>query len=75
MDALTTGGKGGASTNAGFLQFQHDRSAVANFGSNTVTEMTHEDGSIRVAGTIKLASGCLKPDSVALTKGSAWYTS
>ena len=68
VDALTTGGKGGASTNAGILQFQQDRGAVANFGSNSVTALIREAGSVRVAGTIKLASGCLKPDSVALTK-------
>jgi len=68
VDALTTGGKGGASTNAGILQFQHDRGAVANFGSNSVTALIRAGGSVQVAGTIKLASGCLKPDSVALTK-------
>jgi len=68
VDALTTGGKGGASTNAGILQFQHDRGAVANFGSNSVTALIREEGSVRIAGTIKLANGCLKPDSVALTK-------
>jgi len=68
VDALATGGKGGAGTNAGILQFQHDRGAVANFGSNSVTALIREEGSVRVAGTIKLANGCLKPDSVALTK-------
>src|SRR6516162_8894835 len=68
VDALTTGGKGGAGTNAGILQFQQDRGAVANLGSNSVTVLIREEGSVRVAGTLKLANGCLKPDSVALTK-------
>jgi hypothetical protein len=68
LDALTTGGKGGASGNAGILQFKHDLGAVANFGSNSVTELVREDDSISVGGTIKQASGCVQPDSVALTK-------
>jgi hypothetical protein len=68
VDSLTTGGKGGASTNAGILQFNRDRGAVANFGSNTVTELVREDDFVRVGGTIHQAPGCLKPDSVALTK-------
>src|SRR5579872_6479815 len=31
--ALPTGGKGGAGNNAGILQFDRDRGAVANYGS------------------------------------------
>jgi hypothetical protein len=68
VHGLTTGGKGGASTNAGILQFQHDRGAMANFGSNSITASIREEGSVRVAGTVKLANGCMKPDSVALTE-------
>src|SRR3954447_20378411 len=34
-----TGGKGGASGNAGILQFRDQRGALANYGSNTVTEL------------------------------------
>jgi hypothetical protein len=68
LDTLSTGGKGGASTNAGILQFERDRGAVANFGSNTVTELIREDDFVRTGGTIEQASGCLKPDSVALTE-------
>jgi hypothetical protein len=69
QDTLATGGAGGASGNAGILQFEHDRGAVANFGSNSVTELIREDDVVRIGGAVKLASGCLKPDSVALTKG------
>ena len=65
---LPTGGKGGASGNAGILQFDRDRGAVANYGSNTVSALTRHGGSIDIEGTIKLASGCQKPDSVALTE-------
>jgi hypothetical protein len=68
LDTLPTGGKGGASGNAGILQFKHDRGAVANFGSNSVTELVRQDDSIGVAGTINQAPGCVQPDSVALTR-------
>lgn len=69
LDTLATGGKGGASTNAGILQFKRDRGAVANFGSNSVTELVREQDFVRLGETIKQAEGCQKPDSVALTKG------
>jgi len=65
---LPTGGKGGASTNAGILQFKDDLGAVANFGSNTVTQLRRFDNSIAIAKTIHLAPDCLNPDSVALTR-------
>jgi hypothetical protein len=68
LDRLPTGGVGGASNNAGILQFKHNRGAVANFGSNSVTELIREDGFVRVGQTIRQAPGCVKPDSVALTK-------
>jgi hypothetical protein len=68
LDTLATGGRGGASTNAGILQFRHDRGAVGNFGSNSVTELVREDDSIRVGVTIRQASGCVKPASVALSR-------
>lgn len=63
---LPTGGQGGATNNAGILQFQGDLGAVANFGSNTVTRLSRSDDQIAVDGTIELASGCVQPDSVAL---------
>ena len=68
LDRLPTGGVGGASNNAGILQFKHNRGAVANFGSNSVTELIREDDFVRVGQTIRQAPGCVKPDSVALTK-------
>ncbi len=67
LERLPTGGAGGASGNAGILQFARERGAIANFGSNTVTELIREDDYIRTAGTIREPSGCVKPDSVALT--------
>lgn len=68
QDSLPTGGSGGASgSNAGILQFGREGGAVANFGSNSVTELVREEDSVRVGHTFKLAPGCLKPDSVALT--------
>jgi hypothetical protein len=69
LDTLATGGKGGASSNAGILQFEHDRGAVANFGTNSVTELVREQDFVRLGQTIQQAEGCEKPDSVALTKG------
>jgi hypothetical protein len=68
LDTVATGGKGGASTNAGILQFRNERGAVANFGSNSVTELIREDDVVRAGSTIPQASGCTKPDSLALSK-------
>jgi hypothetical protein len=68
VDLLPTGGKGGASTNAGILQFDDDTGAVANYASNTVSQLVRHHDSIGVGETINLTSGCLKPDSVALDK-------
>ncbi len=68
VDMLPTGGKGGASTNAGILQFNDDLGAVANYGSNSVTQLVRDDDFISIGRTTKLATGCVKPDSVALTK-------
>jgi hypothetical protein len=67
LSSVPTGGQGGASGNAGIVQFQGDAGAVANFGSNTVTRLAREGDYIGAAGSIKLASGCIKPDSVALS--------
>lgn len=68
LDTVATGGRGGASGNAGILQFEDERGAVANFGSNTVSELIREDETISIGGTVSLASGCTQPDSVALTR-------
>ena len=65
-DTLPTGGKGGAGGNGGILQFEGNLGAVANFGSNSVSQLVRYDDFIRVAKTINLASGCEKPNSVAL---------
>ena len=67
VDMLPTGGKGGASTNAGILQFKDDLGAVANFGSNSVSQLVRHDDFVTMGPTINLAAGCMKPDSVALT--------
>jgi hypothetical protein len=68
MDMLPTGGNGGASTNAGIVQFKDNLGAVANYGSNSVTQLVRYDDFIGIGRTIKLATGCAKPDSVALTR-------
>ncbi len=68
LERLPTGGAGGAGGNAGILQFLGERGAVANFGSNSVTELVREDDDIRIGRTVRQPSGCVKPDSVALTK-------
>jgi hypothetical protein len=65
---LPTGGKGGASTNAGILQFRDELGAVANFGSNTVTQIARYGDFVTLGATIALAHDCVKPDSVALNK-------
>ena len=63
-----TGGKGGASGNAGILQFKDNFGAVANFGSNTVTQLARFGNGIVLRRTINLASQCTGPDSVALAQ-------
>jgi hypothetical protein len=68
VGTLPTGGKGGASTNAGILQFQDDFGAVANYGSNSVSQLVRYDNFIGLGQTINLARNCVKPDSVALRK-------
>ena len=68
VSMLPTGGNGGASTNAGILQFTYNLGAVANYGSNTVTQLVRYDNFIGIGHTINLAQGCLKPDSVALAR-------
>jgi hypothetical protein len=68
-NTLLTGGKGGASTNAGIMQFQNDLGAVANYGSNTVSQLERAYNSILIGKTIPLARDCVKPDSVALSEG------
>jgi hypothetical protein len=65
---LMTGGKGGASTNAGIVQFKGQFGAVANYGSNTVSQLRREGDAIAIGSTIPLAPDCTKPDSVALTR-------
>lgn len=67
VTSLPTGGNGGASGNAGILQFDNDHGAVANYGSNTVTPLVRHSDSIDIEQPLKLASGCENPDSVALS--------
>ena len=67
VDMLPTGGNGGASGNAGILQFKDDLGAVANYGSNTVSQLVRDDNIFSVGQTINLAAGCVNPDSVSLT--------
>ena len=68
VDMLPTQGKGGAGGNAGILQFKDDLGAVANYGSNSVSQLVRYDDFISIGRTINLAPDCVKPDSVALTK-------
>jgi hypothetical protein len=68
VDTLSTGDKGGASTNAGILQFRDDLGAVANWGSNTVSQLVRHHDFISIGPTIKLGAGCANPDSVALAQ-------
>ena len=66
LSTLPTGGKGGAAGNAGAVQFRDSEGAVVNYGTNTVTRLLRDDGFIRIAGSIPLASNCVQPVSVAL---------
>jgi hypothetical protein len=68
VQTVRTGGSGGASGNAGIVQMKDDVGAVANYGSNSVSQFVREGDYIEVRGQIRLAPGCTKPDSVALTR-------
>ena len=74
VNMLSTGGNGGGAsiTNAGILQFNYGLGAVANYGSNTVTQLVREGEFIGIGQTINLAQGCLKPDSVALSRNQLY---
>lgn len=67
VSTLATGGSGGASGNAGSVKFGGVFGAVANYGSNNVTQLVRQGDSIAVGRTIQLASGCTNPVSVALS--------
>ena len=69
IETLPTGGRGGASGNAGILQMKDEFGAVANYGSSSVSELARDGDFIEVRGQISLAPGCMKPDTVALTAG------
>lgn len=69
VQTLPTGGNGGASGNAGILQMKDDFGAVANYGSNSVSALVRDGDFVQNRGRVRLASGCSKPDSVALTDG------
>src|SRR5579862_1300242 len=48
VDMLPTGGNGGASGNAGAVQFKGNLGAVANFGSNSVSQLVRYDDFIGI---------------------------
>jgi hypothetical protein len=66
VNTLPTGGKGGASGNAGAVQFGDSLGAVINYGSNTLTRLVRDEGSVHIGGAIPLAPNCVQPFSVAL---------
>ena len=66
--SVPTGARGGASGNAGILQFNGNLGAVANYGSNSVTQLWRRGDFIGAGKSIALASDCTGPDSVALTR-------
>lgn len=73
--SVPTGAKGGASGNAGILQFRGNLGAVANFGSNSVTQLVRRGDFIGAGRGIALASDCTGPDSVALTRDELYVVS
>jgi hypothetical protein len=66
VNTLNTGGNGGASGNSGMVQFSGNFGAVANFGSNNVTQLIRYADHVALGRTIEMAKGCTQPDSVAL---------
>jgi hypothetical protein len=72
VKSLPTGGNGGASGNAGAVQFRDFYGAVVNYGSNNFTRLVRTESSIATDGTVALAPNCTKPVSVALTDSHAF---
>lgn len=72
VGTLPTGGNGGASGNAGAVQFNGFFGAVVNYGSNNFTRLVRHDDSIQLAGNVALAPNCVQPVSVALQQGHAF---
>jgi len=68
VSMFPTGGAGGASGNGGALQFSGVFGAVANYGSNTVSQLIRTGDTVQISGTIKLAPNCMGPVSVALSR-------
>jgi hypothetical protein len=66
VTSLATGGAGGAGGNAGLVQFRDGIGAVANYGSNSVTQLVRQGDFVHIGRSIGLAPGCTKPVSVAL---------
>jgi hypothetical protein len=66
VNTLPTGGKGGAGGNAGAIQFRGSQGAVVNYGSNTLSRLVRDEGSVHIADGIPLAANCVQPVSVAL---------
>ena len=57
------------------MQFRDSFGAVVNYGSNNLSRLERDDHSIRVAGTVQLASDCAQPVSVALKDQQAFVLS
>jgi hypothetical protein len=66
VTSLPTGGQGGAGGNAGLVQFSKELGAVANYGSNSVTQLVRNGDFISVGKTIPLSANCTRPVSVAI---------
>jgi hypothetical protein len=66
VTSLPTGGAGGAGGNAGIVQFDDELGAVANYGSNSITQLVRYGDFIHVGKTIGLPAGCNRPVSVAI---------
>ena len=66
VTSLATGGAGGAAGNAGSVQFHDGLGAVANYGSNSVTQLVRDGDFVNIGKVIGLASGCTRPVSVAI---------
>jgi len=70
VNMLPTGGSGGAGgATAGAVQFAGNFGAVANYGSNNVSQLIRIGNSIVVGPSVKLAPNCMHPVSVALMAG------
>lgn len=67
LNTVATGGAGGASGNAGAVQFGKEFGVAVNYGSNNISQLSRVGNTIHASKLIPLPEGCTAPLSAALS--------